>query len=438
MLLNFEVKNYLSFKDTAWFSMESNKKIRTLKDNKNIIKLKSWEIIWLNKTAVFYGANASWKTNIFKWIDFLKFITLKSFKFDIEWGIRHQFLQPFLLDEKSQKENIVLEIEFIIEKIRYKYLLELNEKEIVKEKLVSFEKIEKNWKEKVEEIVIIDRDDENLTIEESYFWFNEEEFERLDLFPRDNQTLISIFANRDGKWKYLATKIIKFFLKLNFLHTKSDYTGFTASMLKDEEIKEVILDFMNNADINIEDIRQEERDVRENEKNIIEINWKRIIPDKVMEIVIQHPVYNSEKKSSNVWFELNQESQWTQKLFCLLWPILHTIENNGVLLIDEIDSHMHILLVENLVKFFHWVRSDWKNNIWESQFIFNTHHLDLMDLEIFKKDQIYFTSKDYYWATEMYSLDDFKEIQIRNNSDIKKAYKFWVFWAIPILSDFNL
>jgi AAA15 family ATPase/GTPase len=40
MLLSFKIKNYLSFKDEAGFSMESNKKIRTLKNNKNIIKLK--------------------------------------------------------------------------------------------------------------------------------------------------------------------------------------------------------------------------------------------------------------------------------------------------------------------------------------------------------------------------------------------------------------
>ena len=61
-----------------------------------------------------------------------------------------------------------------------------------------------------------------------------------------------------------------------------------------------------------------------------------------------------------------------------------------------------------------------------------------MDLELFRKDQIYFTSKDSYWATEIFSLDDFKDIQIRNNSDIKKAYKNWTFWGVPILSDFYL
>ena len=99
---------------------------------------------------------------------------------------------------------------------------------------------------------------------------------------------------------------------------------------------------------------------------------------------------------------------------------------------------MHFLLIENLINFFHSKNDEWKNNIWNAQFIFNTHSLDLLDLELFKKDQIYFTSKNYYWATEIYSLDDFKDIQIRNNSDIKKAYKFWAFGAIPILSDFNL
>jgi AAA15 family ATPase/GTPase len=122
----------------------------------------------------------------------------------------------------------------------------------------------------------------------------------------------------------------------------------------------------------------------------------------------------------------------------LIWIILKTIENNWILLMDEVDTHMHSLMIENIIKVIHWVNEKWKNNIWNAQFIFNTHSLDLLDLELFKKDQIYFTSKNYYWATEMYSLDDFKDIQIRNNSDIKKAYKLWAFGAIPILCDFNL
>jgi len=62
----------------------------------------------------------------------------------------------------------------------------------------------------------------------------------------------------------------------------------------------------------------------------------------------------------------------------------------------------------------------------------------LMDLELFRKDQIFFTSKNYYGASDIYSLDDFKDLQIRNNSDIKKAYKLWAFGAIPILSHFSL
>lgn len=432
MLLNFKVKNYLSFKDEAWFSLEANKKIRVLSENKNIIKLKNQESIWLLKSALFYGANASGKTNILKWIDFLKYITLNSFKFDI-WGwIEHEFLKPFLLDIDSQNKDIDFEIEFIIENQKYKYILSLNDKEILIEKLFLLG---------INDLLLINRQKDNdISIEEDFFWFNEDDFDKLNLYPRNNQTFVSILADRDSKWLYLATKIVKFFKWINYVGSKADFTWYTLWMLEKKEIKNTILKFINNADISIEDIIQEEKELKTDLIFwIIEINWKRLKPNKVIETNFVHPVYKDWQKVSNIWFDFSrQESEWTKKLFSLLWPVLETINNNWVLLIDEVDTHMHFLLIENLIKFIHWLDSDWNNNINNSQFVFNTHNLDLLDLELFRKDQIYFTSKDSFWATEIYSLDDFKDIQIRNNSDVKKAYKMWVFGWIPILSDFYL
>ena len=217
-------------------------------------------------------------------------------------------------------------------------------------------------------------------------------------------------------------------------------------MLEKQETKNKILNFITNADINIEDIKQEEMDYVAS-KNIdlpfLEINWQRVIPNKIIETNFIHPLYKNNQKIWNIWFNLGiQESLWTKRLFWLLWPILDTIQNNWILLVDEIDTHLHFLLIENLIKVIHGLKEDWKNNIWGAQFIFNTHNLDLMDLELFKKDQIFFTSKDNYWATEIYSLDDFKDIQIRNNSDIKKAYNYeflvpFLFYLILVYRNYD-
>lgn len=455
MLLNFKVKNYLSFKDEAWFSLEANKKIRTLPQNKNIIKLKNWENIWLNKSAIFYGANASWKTNILKWLDFVKYITLNSSKFKSKWGIKKELnpnisFDSFLLDDNERINSSDFELEFLIDKVKYKYILKLNKDEIIKEKLNIFEK----KKEKT----ILNRQITKWEIEEEYFWFKKDDFNKLNLFPRTNQTFLSIFADRET-WEYkftsdnkivkakkyiwLSTKINSFFTKMNFINSKSDFTWMTLSMLKDENVKKTILSFMNNADINIKDIKQKEEEVTVSNENpwFFEINWQRVKAEKIVEVKTDfiHPVYKEWKKVWDIPFDfIKQESQWTQKLLSFLWPIIKTIKSNWVLLIDEIDTHMHFLLIENLIKFIHWINQEDKNNIWNAQFVFNTHNLDLMDLDLFRKDQIFFTSKNNYWCTEIYSLDDFKDIQIRNNSDIKKAYKFWIFGAVPFLSDFYL
>jgi len=327
MLLNFRVKNYLSFKDEAWFSMEANKKIRNLSENKYIVKWKDWETHWINKTVVFYWANASWKTNIFKWIAFLKDITLNSFRYPIEWWIHNEYLTPFLLDENSKEEPIEFTIEFLIEKVRYRYFLKLNQKEIIHEKLTS---VCKN-----KETLLIDRKDE-VFIEENYFWYTSEQkrSETIDLSPRNNQTFISVLANRDGKWKYLATKIVKYFMGINFIDSKINFIGMTLWMLKDDRIKDKIISFIKNADMNINDIKQEEKELEvwgKNNFGFIEINWQKIQPQKIINqrMDFMHPIYKNWNQIWEIWFDFwLQESQWTQTLFSLLWPILDTIKNN--------------------------------------------------------------------------------------------------------------
>lgn len=193
----------------------------------------------------------------------------------------------FLLDKNSKKEDIDFEIEFLIDKVKYKYFLRLNENEILKEKL--------SYSSKGKEEVIINRQITKWQIEEKYFWFKDEDFEKVWLSPRHNQTFISLLADRDSRWKFLATKIIKFFRWINFIDSRFDLTWLTSFMIKDEAKKRTIFNFIRNADINIEDIKQEERELNEDNDFIIMKNGQRLIPNKVLELNFVHPVYQNQK-----------------------------------------------------------------------------------------------------------------------------------------------
>ena len=96
--------------------------------------------------------------------------------------------------------------------------------------------------------------------------------------------------------------------------------------------------------------------------------------------------------------------------------------------IDEIKRSLHPSLVEMIIKFFH----NPKINKGNAQLIFNTHDTNLLSLDIFRRDQIWFAEKDpKKGATDLYPLDDFS---VRKNENIQKGYLNGRYGAIPFVA----
>ena len=86
-----------------------------------------------------------------------------------------------------------------------------------------------------------------------------------------------------------------------------------------------------------------------------------------------------------------------------------------------------MLQVHYLVKMF----LDKNINTNNAQLIANTHDTNLLDLNIFRRDDIWFTERDYESGkTEMYPLSDFSP---RTSENIEKAYLLGRFGAIPFI-----
>lgn len=62
--------------------------------------------------------------------------------------------------------------------------------------------------------------------------------------------------------------------------------------------------------------------------------------------------------------------------------------------------------------------------------ILTTHESNLLDLDLLRRDEIWFAEKDPSGATHLYSLSDFK---VRNDLEIRKNYLQGRFGAIPFL-----
>ena len=130
---------------------------------------------------------------------------------------------------------------------------------------------------------------------------------------------------------------------------------------------------------------------------------------------------------SIVPFEFKDESDGTKRLLNLM-PALHGLHSETkVFFIDEIDRSLHPNLVWELVHFY--LKSCSKCN---AQVIITTHESSLLDLELLRRDEIWFAEKDSASATKLYSLTDFN---VRKDLEIRKHYLSGRFGAVPFLGD---
>ena len=127
--------------------------------------------------------------------------------------------------------------------------------------------------------------------------------------------------------------------------------------------------------------------------------------------------------------DLAEESDGTQRLLNLI-PALHKLQTRGrVYFIDEIDRSLHPILIWKFLEFFLKSCSEG-----QSQIIVTTHESNLLDLDLLRRDEIWFSEKDRGAATRLYSLMDFK---VRKDFGIRKHYLQGRFGAVPFLGNLD-
>ena len=116
-------------------------------------------------------------------------------------------------------------------------------------------------------------------------------------------------------------------------------------------------------------------------------------------------------------------------MFALAPFIKRAFEEQKVIIVDELEKSLHPTLVEYIINIFNNPEINKAN----SQLIFSTHAINLLDLDIFRRDQIWFTEKNSETGiTELYPLDDFS---VRKTENIQKGYLNGRYGAIPFIED---
>ena len=131
------------------------------------------------------------------------------------------------------------------------------------------------------------------------------------------------------------------------------------------------------------------------------------------------------ESGDEVEMSMDQQSDGTIRLTELL-PSLHTLrKGEGIFIIDEFDRSLHPLLAWTFIKAF--TENAGKRG---AQMILTTHETHLLDLELLRRDEIWFAEKNHSQATEIYPLSEFKQ---RTDADVAKRYLQGRFGAIPFL-----
>jgi hypothetical protein len=206
---------------------------------------------------------------------------------------------------------------------------------------------------------------------------------------------------------------------------------FTIEKLKDEAVRKEVLNFLKKADLGIEDIILEETEIRY--EDMSEEDKLRVGPDgKLFSVQIQtsHQKFDNENKASTlVKFDLGkEESEGTKKFFALSGPFLDSLKNGYVLVVDELDTKLHPILIKFLVSLFNSA----ENNPLNAQLVFVSHNTNLFSRSMFRRDQIWLTEKNKYGATDLYSLVEYK---VRNDASFEKDYILGKYGAIPLIRE---
>lgn len=431
MLIYFKVQNYKSFKDSVEFSMIPHEDIFNFEDH--ILKYGNFSIL---RTAAIYGSNGAGKTNLFDAIASLQKIVI---------GRRVQqedLIVPFKLDTSCINEPTDFEIEYISDDIRYRYCLSIFKVSIVYESLSTIN-------EQGEENLIYERtlgSDEKNTIELKKSFLSEKEEMRLELYAEELdknklETFLKFGSTRN--FNSLSSAYLWFERQLEVVKPGAHYKD-QITFYSNPAMIELSNQIISILDLNIETVVVKLVPAQDLLPEELFADIKRKIDEENGSVIIgkgklEYHIYKDDKgeyqagriqtiHKNGVEFELYEESYGTRKALDVIPGILGALSKK-VYLFDEFELGKHPYLTRLLVMAYLVACQNARG-----QMIFTTHECNLLDLKLFRRDEIWFAERDDEGKSHIYSLSDFEP---EESEDLQSDYLNGMFSRIPFLGNIN-
>lgn len=446
MLVKLTVENFLSFDKETEFTMIPSNKIR--KKPEHVIDIKSTSLL---KYAVFYGANASGKTNLVKALSFIQYCVTRS----IPINATTCFCKN---REENKTKPSCFELQFSIGDNFYAYGFSV----ILDTRTVAEEWLYQLYQNGSTKVLFERKRGEKPKLGDKIKLSNQDEGKFAiysDDFDDSSNLLFLTFMNKSKK--LAADSKLSFFKEIYSWFAKSLYIVTPDTSLRnleyyyDDTSIAQITDLIRLFDTGISEIERVRITAEELKKTIppdvyedifesIRQQYEEFGSASVRMIVrvdanvfyiesneTDDPIITTislKHKRSFYDFNYDEESDGTRRLFELL-DMLLTQSEDCVYIVDELERSLHPKLTEKIIEQFEEIHKGKR-----IQLILTTHEASIMDQELFRRDEIWFIERDANNTSNIYSLDRFKQ---RYDKKLSKAYLEGRYGAIPVFKRFS-
>lgn len=416
MLIQFRFENFKSFRDDTILDLSATK---ITEHADRIIHAGNEKLL---PVSAIFGANASGKSNVIEAFRYMATYVLDSFSYGDEpderkTTRRKKKLLPFSFDSASRNAVSSFEV-YIMDSEEhgyksYNYGFTLDQTGVAEEWLNSKARTAREYRH--------------------IFYRSREELD-LSGLSAPSQELIKRSLNKETLVVSLGAKlkiaklraIWNWFYNVNFADFGDPYeNAFWSTVIPDgfaenKAVQEKVAAYLSAFDPSITGFHVEVLPGEDEERQKIKIDTV-------------HKMTNGETAT----IPLNEESAGTLKMFAL-YPVLQdTLENGGVMVVDELNARLHPLLVRNFLLTF----LNPEINQRHAQLIFTTHDSWQLSNNLLRRDEIWFTEKDSKGVSDLYSLADFVDedgTKIRKDESYEKNYLIGKYGAIPDLKSFDV
>jgi len=418
MLIEFSVENFGCFRDRQTISMVASKD--TTERDENVFRPGENDSELLH-SSVIYGANASGKSTLISAMFFMKNMVLHSVKKGNDES-EIDNLDPFKFSEETLSQPSEFEILFLHVGIKYQYGFSATSRRIHAEWLIAFpEGRAQRW---------FDRQFDSETGSE--LWHFGSKFLGQKAVIKDSTRPNALFLSTGNMLNHAQLKPLARWFHTHFkILTNSNLNPrYSIEMCLKQDRREMIQEFLNKAGIGVETVHVEKVTVDENALASVEDENGRellgnFLGEEFVDLAFNYTVDANGMKAS---IDFLKESAGTKKMFSFAGPLIDVLNNGRVLIIDELNVHLHPLLTEYLVKLF---KS--KNNKNNAQLLFTTHDTFLLNANLFRRDQVWITEKNP--ATLGSTLIPLTDFHPRKTESIEKGYLRGRYGGVPYLAE---